>query len=386
VGEGSGTRGLIRVELDSQFIWVKAGFQAIDCRQEGKQTMSSIPVTAASSASPIPPQGQSSQTPRIERPVDPATVAIDVQKVRHGFRGRNALQGISFQVATGSLHGFVGPNGAGKTTTLKLICTLLAPQFGSIRVFGHHVVDQIREVRRVIGFMPDHFSTYRQMSVAEYLDFFAAAYGLPAKRRDQVIDEVLQVVDMEGRRSDLISGLSRGMQQRVGLARVLVNDPSLLLLDEPASGLDPRARIELMEILKALKSMGKTIFISSHILSELADLCDSVTIIDLGEIKYSGQMDSLLVHSGPLAQYRLTVEGSPADAAERLKSVPGVEEVQVTPDRPELRVTFDAGQLSPAALIKAAVLAEIEVTACQPERRHLNDAFMELTGARGKGL
>src|SRR4029078_1536114 len=182
----------------------------------------------------------------------------------------------------GPLHGFVGPNGAGKTTTLKIICTLLEPQAGTIRVFGEDITLAAREVRRRIGFMPDHFSMYRQMTVFEYLDFFGAAYGLTQVRRDKIIDDVLALTDMEGRKDDLIHGLSRGMQQRVSLARVLVHDPELLLLDEPASGLDPRARIELMEILEELRRLGKTIFISSHILSELAELFDSVTIIDRG--------------------------------------------------------------------------------------------------------
>lgn len=205
---------------------------------------------------------------------------IDIQNVSHSFKGHRALQGISFQVQPQSLHGFVGPNGAGKTTTLKLICTLLNPQAGNVSVFGHDVRSDVKEIRKRIGFMPDHFSTYRQMTVFEYLDFFGAAYGLSLAERNPVINDVLTLTDMDGRKDSLISGLSRGMQQRVSLARVLVNDPDLLLLDEPASGLDPRARIELMEILQELKRMGKTIFISSHILSELAELCDSVTIID----------------------------------------------------------------------------------------------------------
>ena len=196
-----------------------------------------------------------------------AQPVIEVDDVVHSFKGRRALDHVSFRVMPQSLHGFVGPNGAGKTTSLKVICTLLRPQFGVVKVFGHDVVDEQKLVRRKIGFMPDHFSTYRQMTVYEYLDFFAAAYGLSFAQRTRVIDEVLALTDMDGRKNDLISGLSRGMQQRTSLARVLVNDPDLLLLDEPASGLDPRARIELMEILKALRSMGKTIFISSHILS-----------------------------------------------------------------------------------------------------------------------
>src|SRR5690606_24211214 len=158
------------------------------------------------------------------------------------------------------------------------------------------------------GYMPDHFSMYRQMTVFEYLDFFAAAYGSPLAERNRIVSNLLSLTDMEGRKNDLIQGLSRGMQQRVGLARVLVNDPDLLLLDEPASGLDPRARIELMDILRELRRMGKTIFISSHILSELAELCDSVTIIDRGRIKYSGAMNDLLTHGDANPVYRLSLD------------------------------------------------------------------------------
>ena len=220
--------------------------------------------------------------------------AISVTNLSHAFKRHQALSQVTFCVMPQTLHGFVGPNGAGKTTTLKAICTLLKPDLGEVQVFGHSVRSDSINVRRRIGFMPDHFSMYRQMTVFEYLDFFAAAYGLPVKQRNSVIFDVLTLTDMEGRRDDLISGLSRGMQQRVSLARVLVHDPDLLLLDEPASGLDPRARIELMEILRELRRMGKTVFISSHILSELAELCDSVTIIDRGQIKFSGPMDVLL--------------------------------------------------------------------------------------------
>ena len=175
--------------------------------------------------------------------------------------------------------------------------------------------------------MPDHFSMYRQMTVFEYLDFFAAAYGLPVKQRNSVIFDVLTLTDMEGRRDDLISGLSRGMQQRVSLARVLVHDPDLLLLDEPASGLDPRARIELMEILRELRRMGKTVFISSHILSELAELCDSVTIIDRGQIKFSGPMDVLLENPDEQPVYNLRLDRPSESAMEQIKKIVGVTSV-----------------------------------------------------------
>ena len=303
---------------------------------------------------------------------------IEVDDVVHSFKGRRALDHVSFQVMPKSLHGFVGPNGAGKTTSLKIICTLLRPQFGVVKVFGHDVVEDQKMVRRKIGFMPDHFSTYRQMTVYEYLDFFAAAYGLSFDQRTRVIDEVLALTDMDGRKNDLISGLSRGMQQRTSLARVLVNDPDLLLLDEPASGLDPRARIELMEILKALRSMGKTIFISSHILSELAELCDAVTIIDRGKVKYSGSMHGLLLTSDEHPAYRLTVAGE-SDWTEPLRQLTGVLKVESIEGRPEYRIEFDQTQLDTNQFLHGILGLNIPIVAFAEDKRHLNEAFMDLT-------
>ena len=304
---------------------------------------------------------------------------IDVQDVVHSFKGRRALDHVTFRVMPRSLHGFVGPNGAGKTTSLRIICTLLRPQVGTVKVFGHDVVYDTRAVRRRIGFMPDHFSTYRQMTVYEYIDFFAAAYGLSLKQRTQTIDDVLALTDMSGRKDDLIGGLSRGMQQRVSLARVLVNDPQVLLLDEPASGLDPRARIELMEILKELKAMGKTIFISSHILSELAELCDSVTIIDRGQIRYSGSMHELLTKTGQHPTYRLTLDREPGDLISRLEQFPGVLRIEATTGSHDLRVTFDDTVTTTNTVLRQLLDWEIPVLGFAADRRHLNEAFMDLT-------
>jgi len=312
-------------------------------------------------------------------PSSTASPVIEVDDVVHSFKGRRALDHVSFRVMPQSLHGFVGPNGAGKTTSLKIICTLLRPQFGTVKVFGHDVVADQNQVRRRIGFMPDHFSTYRQMTVYEYLDFFAAAYGLSFGQRTRVIDEVLSLTDMDGRKNDLISGLSRGMQQRTSLARVLVNDPDLLLLDEPASGLDPRARIELMEILKALRAMGKTIFISSHILSELAELCDSVTIIDRGTVKYSGSMHGLLLTSGEHPAYRLTVAGESDGWVEPLRSIEGVLTVEQLEGRPEYRIEFDETRIDTNRLLQGILSLQIPVQAFAEDKRHLNEAFMDLT-------
>ena len=305
--------------------------------------------------------------------------AVEVRNLSQSFGDRWAVRNASFDVEAGTLHGFVGPNGAGKTTTLKVVCTLLEPQAGSVRVFGQDVMVHSREVRRRIGFMPDHFSLYRRMSVFEYLDFFGAAYGLTTAQRDQVINDVLTLTDMHVRRNDLLAGLSRGMQQRVSLARVLVSDPDLLLLDEPASGLDPRARIELMEILKELQGMGKTIFISSHILAELAELCDSVTIIDAGRIKFSGAISALLVHSEDHPTYRLAVGGDWPDLETQLGELKGIVQVERLDGRTEFRISFDWTVTDTSALLRNVLDLGVTVVSFSEERRHLNEAFMDLT-------
>lgn len=304
---------------------------------------------------------------------------IEIHDLYHTYKRQQALGGVSFAVDGGSIHGFVGPNGAGKTTTLKILATLLKPQRGIVRVFGFHVVTDYKKVRRKIGFMPDHFSLYRQMTVQEYLDFFAAAYGMSFNERARVVGNVLALTDMEARRNDFIKGLSRGMQQRVGLARVLVHDPTLLLLDEPASGLDPRARIELMEILQELRRMGKTIFISSHILSELALLCDSVTILDRGAVRYSGPMSGLHRNNGETADYMLSLaEDHPAVEA-ALRKVSGVIEVTKPGKAPEYRVSFQRKQTDPNSLLRVTLDSGAKVQGFQEIVRQLNQAFMDLT-------
>ena len=305
--------------------------------------------------------------------------AISVNDVQHRYKDHHALKGISFEVSAGALHGFVGPNGAGKTTALKLICTLLKPQIGTIRVFGNDVARDTKAVRRSIGFMPDHFSMYRQMTVFEYLDFFGAAYGLNVKERNRVIKDVIELTDMGVKSTSLISGLSRGMQQRVSLARVLINDPRLLLLDEPASGLDPRARIELMDILRALQSLGKTIFISSHILSELAELCDSVTIIDRGSVKFSGAMDDLLDRGKTEDVYVLTLNGEVESVTAAVLALDSVSTVELVAEgRTQYRVSLHPG-LELKQLLCEVGQSKLEVASIIPERKQLNQAFMDLT-------
>ena len=305
---------------------------------------------------------------------------IDIRGLRHAYKTHVAVADVSFTVNPRSIHGFVGPNGAGKTTTLKVLATLLKPQAGMVAVFGRDIVRDRTEVRRKIGYMPDHFSMYRQMTVFEYLDFFGAAYGLSQGQRDKIIGDVLALTDMAGRKNDFIQGLSRGMQQRVSLARVLVHDPDLLLLDEPASGLDPRARIELMEILQELKRLGKTIFISSHILSELAELCDSVTILDRGSVKYTGSMRGLIANDGADGAYAFTLAAEHPYFVETLSAISGVKSVQQNaPGEPRYSVTFEKEQITPNALLSAALSSGAQIVSFTEDVKHLNQAFMDLT-------
>jgi len=306
---------------------------------------------------------------------------LQIRDLRYAYKKHQALNGVTFEVERRSIHGFVGPNGAGKTTTLKIIATLARPLGGSVRVFGHDVVRAYKEVRKRIGFMPDHFSMYRQMTVFEYLDFFAAAYGLQLAERNRTIKDVLTLTDMAGRQNDLIKGLSRGMQQRVSLARVLVHDPDLLLLDEPASGLDPRARIELMEILKELSRMGKTVFISSHILSELADLCDSVTIVDRGRVKFSGPISGLLSKGDETLSYVLDLREESVAVEEALRGMEGVANVSRIEGKPSYQIAINGDVVALNSIIQRVIESGGNVAGLSEDRRQLNQVFMDLTEA-----
>ena len=304
---------------------------------------------------------------------------VAVEGLWYSYKRTRALAGISFQVAPGSIHGFVGPNGAGKTTTLKILATLLRPDKGTAMVFGKDITRHAKEVCRRIGYMPDHINLYRQMTVFECLDFFSAAYGMKVAERDRVVEDVLELTDMKVRKRDLIKGLSRGMLQRLSLARALVHDPDLLLLDEPASGLDPRARVELMEILRELSRMGKTIFISSHILSELGDLCDSVTIIDRGVVKYSGPMQGLLSRRGEVAGYVIALRSEQPLVEKALQEIEGMMEVLKVEGQPSYRVTFDTSKTDTNAVLSAVLASGGSVTSFREDTRLLSQAFMELT-------
>ena len=220
-----------------------------------------------------------------------------------------AIKSINLNLSRGDLFGFIGPNGAGKTTTMRILATLLNPTWGEAYVGGHSIYTRPKEIRRMIGYMPDFFGVYDDMKVIEYLEFFAAAYRIRGPKRRQVCDEVLDLVELGYKREALVTSLSRGMTQRLGLARVLLHDPQVLLLDEPASGLDPRARIEIRTLLKRLGTMGKTIMVSSHILPELADICNKVGIIERGELVFNDTVAELLKKVRPHTVLNIGVAG-----------------------------------------------------------------------------
>ena len=205
-----------------------------------------------------------------------------------------AIKSINLDLDQGDLFGFIGPNGAGKTTTMRIIATLLEPSWGEAYVCGHSIYNQPKEIRRLVGYMPDFFGVYDDMKVIEYLEFFAAAYRIKGAARRRKCDEMLETVDLDFKRDAFANTLSRGQTQRLGLARVLLHDPQVLLLDEPLSGLDPRARIEMRNLMRRLGTMGKTVVVSSHILPELADICNKIGIIDKGELKVSAEVTEVM--------------------------------------------------------------------------------------------
>jgi len=213
---------------------------------------------------------------------------IDIRGLRKLFKGQVALQGLSVFIQAGSIHGFIGPNGAGKSTTIKILSTLILPSAGIAMVDGHDIRRSRDEVKRIIGYMPESTGLYEEMSLYEYMEFFCRVYGIHHADRHQLIGDLLELVDLTEKSVSRIHGLSRGMRQRLLFAKTLIHDPKVLLLDEPASGLDPRSRAEMKALVKELQNMGKTVLISSHILPELADICDSLTIIERGSLVLSG--------------------------------------------------------------------------------------------------
>src|SRR5271169_994221 len=268
----------------------------------------------------------------------PPFPAVETIHLTRAYGNITALNDLNLVINTGDLFGFIGSNGAGKTTTLRILATFLAPSSGTAKILGHDVIREADAVRHVIGYMPDFFGVYKDMEVTEYLDFFGACYKIPTAQREKTVADVLELVGLTEKRGALIGALSRGMQQRLGLARVLIHDPQLLLLDEPASGLDPRARIEMMAILQELQRLGKTIIISSHILSELETICNRVAIIAKGALIYSGPVQGVRdqMSSGRVIYVR--VSSDPEQALGLLKARPEVAEVSAADG--EIKVTL----------------------------------------------
>jgi len=293
------------------------------------------------------------------------------------YREQLALNNLNLEVAEGEIYGYIGPNGAGKTTTLKILATLLAPTSGRAEVCGLEVGRDSRKIRPLIGYMPDFFGVYEDMTVEEYLTFFAAAYGLKGPRRKGIVGDILELTDLSSKRDTMVEALSRGMQQRLGLARTLVHDPKVLILDEPASGLDPRARIEIRALLKEVKKMGKTIIISSHILTELEDLCDSVGIIEKGQLIFSGTQDELARKTAGSHIIEVAVADRLDEAVEALKSHPSVEEV--IRDDDHLRVTLIADTPDISFIPEYLVRNGYRLTLLREEEVRLEDIFMKVT-------
>ncbi len=260
---------------------------------------------------------------------NPKSPVVQTSHLTRRYGAFVALDDLNLTIGRGSIFGFIGPNGAGKTTTMRILSTLLAPSSGQAWVSGYPVTEEPYEVRRRIGYMPDFFGVYDNMKVWEYLDFFAASYNVPANRRRALIDDLLALVDLSIKRDSFVDDLSRGMKQRLCLARTLVHEPDLLILDEPASGLDPRARIELRELLRELQRLGKTILVSSHILTELAEMCTHVGIIERGKLLESGSVAEILQRMQPAREVRIKVLARAPEAAALLEKMPSVLSVRI---------------------------------------------------------
>jgi ABC-2 type transport system ATP-binding protein len=307
---------------------------------------------------------------------------IETVNLTRKYGDLTALDNLNLTIEEGTCFGFIGPNGAGKTTTIKILATLLKPTWGEARVDGHVVGYQNHLIRPIIGYVPDFLGAYDDMLVSEYLEFFAACYGIHGEKRMRVVGEVLELTDLVSKRKSDVNGLSRGMQQRLSVARVLLHDPKVLLMDEPSSGLDPRARIEMRELLKELRRMGKTILISSHILFELAELCTAVGVVEQGKLIFSGGISEMMDRAGSGSMVHVVVDERPQEAAVLLKQVRGI--LKVTLEREEkvvrIDVTIDPKSGMPISDIPSRLIAQgFRVARFSHEPMNLETAFMRLT-------
>ena len=305
---------------------------------------------------------------------------IEIRGFGKEYDGFKAVENLDLKIEEGEMFGFIGPNGAGKSTTIRFLATLLKATRGEATVNGFSVTKDPMNVRRSVGYMPDAFGVYDGMKVWEFLDFFAVAYRLSRTQRKQVIPDVLELLDLTYKRDDYVNGLSRGMKQRLCLAKTLVHDPPVLILDEPASGLDPRARVEVKALLKELRRMGKTILISSHILTELADCCTSIGIIERGKLLMHGPIDDVYrrIRGNQVIQARI---GTNLDIGlSIIRSNPEVRDVQVDGDR--VTIEFATPDHNSAELLATLVKQKVEVKSFAEKEPNLEDVFMMVT----KGL
>jgi ABC-2 type transport system ATP-binding protein len=310
---------------------------------------------------------------------------VETKNLTRRYGKTIALDEVNLHIPEGEIYGFIGPNGAGKTTTMRILTTLLLPTSGQAWVAGHSVVQDTKAVRRVVGFMPDFFGVYDNLKSWEYLDFFAAAYGVSSHRRLTLVDELLDLVGLLYKRDEYVMDLSRGMKQRLSLARTMAHDPLLLILDEPASGLDPRARVELRELLKELRAMGKTIMISSHILTELAEMCTSIGIIDNGKLLASGDVATILqsLQSHRVIEVHLLRESE--SAVSLIQHMPGVLDVRIQPDTMPimLHIDYQGDDQGVSDLLTRLVEGGVGVIHFAGQVNNLEDIFLKVTSDNG---
>ena len=304
-------------------------------------------------------------------------LAVDVSELRVRYGKLEAVKGITLEIPPGEVFGFIGPNGAGKSSTIRVLATLQPRFYGKARIMGLDIRTKPHLVREKIGYVPDFFGVYEDLTAREYLHFFAAAYRLPVSRRKAIVDDVLQLTDLTNKIDSPVDSLSRGMKQRLSLARVLLHDPAVLLLDEPASGLDPRARIEMRELLKALKEMGKTILISSHILHELAQLCTRIGIIEAGKMVTQGSVAEIYRQLGVLKIVHVQVTNQTPELNASLKVLPGITQVDDQTDRISIR--FEEGSIEVEDIHDFIVAQGARIRMFQPEVMDMETAFMKLT-------
>jgi ABC-2 type transport system ATP-binding protein len=315
------------------------------------------------------------------------TPIVEIKDLVKQYNGHPAVDHLDLTVNQGDIFGFVGPNGAGKTTTIRIMATLLAANQGDICIAGHSVHQAPNQVRQIIGYMPDFFGVYPDMLVWEYLDFFGACYKILPPQRTALLRDLLELVDLTHRKDDPVEGLSRGMKQRLSLARTLIHDPQLLILDEPASGLDPRARVEIRELMVELARMGKTIFFSTHILADVAEICTRVGIIEAGKLVASGTLEELQQHAVPHRQIHITLLDKAESAQAFLTSFPGVSGIVPMPGnqhagRIRLEIEFVGDDDALSALLDGLIQNNLPVLHFSEDSRDMEEIFMRTT----KGL